>query len=376
MNVESAEVALLTSEARLRLALEMGELGTWTWDVATGVGELDARGAEIVGLPPGRLGNVAEAQTAAIHPDDVVRTQQLSLAGFSSGGAFDLAYRVIHPDGSVHHVESRARVLMDETGSPSQIVGINRDVTVAHATRAERERMLSAAEAANQAKGNFLGVMSHELRTPLNAIGGYAELMALGLRGPVTELQLLDLERIQKSQRHLLGIINQILDYTRIDAGVIVYDVVDVLVTTALAAAESLIDPQVRARGLTYVVSAFAPHLSVRADREKLQQVLVNLLSNAVKFTNAGGEVRVGCVEGEETVAITVADTGVGIAPEQQKAIFQPFVQVYELSRPHEGVGLGLAISRDLARGMGGDLVVASTPGVGSVFTMLLPRTT
>ncbi len=132
--------------------------------------------------------------------------------------------------------------------------------------------------------------------------------------------------------------------------------------------------PQVRARGLTYVLSAFAPHLAVRADREKLQQVLVNLLSNAVKFTDAGGELRVGCVENEGTVAISVTDTGVGIAPEQLKAIFEPFVQVDELTRPHDGVGLGLAISRELARGMGGDLTVASTPGLGSVFTVTLPR--
>ncbi|CAN5908046.1 hypothetical protein BH11GEM2_BH11GEM2_35030 [soil metagenome] len=373
-NPDGDELALLTSEARLRLALDLAELGTWTWDIAASTGELDARAAEIVGLPAGRLYNVAEAQIAAIHPDDVVSTQALSAAGFASGVPFDLAYRVIHLDGSVHFIESRACALNDEQGCPTQVVGINRDVTLERSARVERERLLSAADEANRAKGQFLGVMSHELRTPLNAIGGYAELMSLGLRGPVTELQLKDLERIQQSQRHLLGIINQILNYTRVDAGAVVYDMVDVPVTMALAAAEALIVPQVRARGLTYVLSAFSPHLAVRADYDKLQQVIVNLLSNAVKFTDAGGEVRVGCVESGDMISITVSDTGVGIETEKQQTVFEPFVQVDVLSRPRDGVGLGLAISRDLARGMGGDLVVASTLGEGSVFTVTLPR--
>jgi len=242
--------------------------------------------------------------------------------------------------------------------------------------RAEAEAARADAEQANRAKGEFLAVMSHELRTPLNAIGGYAELMEMGLRGPVTEEQRADLARIQQSQRHLLGLINQVLNYTRVETGTVRYDLSDVPVGEALAAAEALIVPQVRARGLTYLLGGCDPALRVRADRDKLQQILLNLLTNAIKFTDAGGELRVACGTRGGAVEISVADTGVGIAADKLASVFEPFVQVDQrLTRPHEGVGLGLAISRDLALGMGGDLVAESTPGVGSTFTLTLPAT-
>ncbi|HEX7243091.1 MAG TPA: histidine kinase dimerization/phospho-acceptor domain-containing protein, partial [Longimicrobiaceae bacterium] len=339
------------SEERLRLALDIAGLGTWAWDLATGDGDLDERGAEIVGLPPGTLGSVAEAQLASIHPDDLARIEGEVAAGIAGGGAFSLAYRTLHPDGSVHHVASRARVLADEEGRPVRLVGTNRDVTAVHRAqealrtsearlrasearyraiveqgpaalavlegpdhvctlvspayeawagvgplsgrafldalpgmrgsafdrahrevyatgesltvheapvadgvftvhytalrdaagavyavaslvvdvteqvRARREVELAReaaeaargeAEAANRSKGEFLAVMSHELRTPLNAIGGYAEIMEMGIRGPITPEQREDLRRVQTSQRHLLGLINEVLNYAKL----------------------------------------------------------------------------------------------------------------------------------------------------------------
>ncbi len=216
--------------------------------------------------------------------------------------------------------------------------------------------------------------MSHELRTPLNAIGGYAELMEMGIRGPVTPQQQEDLRRIQTSQRHLLGLINEVLNYAKLETGTVHYDVVDVPVREALAAAEALVAPQARAKGLTLGVAECPPALAVRADAEKLRQVLVNLLSNAVKFTD-GGRIEMSCGVQDASVVIRVRDTGIGIAADKLEAIFDPFIQVRaDLTRPHEGTGLGLASSRDLARGMSGTLEVESAPGVGSTFALTLPR--
>jgi signal transduction histidine kinase len=245
----------------------------------------------------------------------------------------------------------------------------------------ERARLFDAehvarqqAEEASRAKSEFLAVMSHELRTPLNAIGGYAELMEMGIRGPVTAQQRADLHRIQQSQRHLLGLINEVLNYAKLETGTVHFDVADVRVREALAGAEALVAPQAQAKGLDLVVRPCAPSLAVRADAEKLRQVLVNLLSNAIKFTDRGGRVELGCTPSATEVAIHVRDTGIGIAADQLGRIFEPFVQVRaDLTRTAEGTGLGLAISRDLARGMGGDLTAVSTVGAGSTFTLTLP---
>ncbi|MFL5581983.1 MAG: ATP-binding protein [Gemmatimonadaceae bacterium] len=661
-----AGAALRASEGRLRLALDVAELGTWSFSLVDGSGYLDERAAQIVGLPAGEFADVAQAQVDGTHPEDLAAMQAAVAAGIASGAPFDLAYRVVHPDGSVRHVASRAAALTDEAGRPVRLVGSNRDVTAqreaearlresearyrtlfnsilegfcvievlfeesdasgpprpvdyvfleanpafvaqtglanaigrrmrelapaheqhwfeiygrvaltgeparfeapaealgrwysvdafrvgqpherrvailfdditgrkrAEAERerlaaevaAERERLRTVvlqtpaplallvgpehryalvndaykrlsgggrdvtgltpreafpelegsgilelfdrvyetgeswegvetpvrydrdgtgvidawfdlrfepvrdadgsvralfnfavdvtsqvlarreaerlldleqrararvedayreaegaraeAEAANRAKSEFLAVMSHELRTPLNAIGGYAELMEMGIRGPVTPHQREDLRRLQASQRHLLGLINEVLNYAKLETGTVHYDVASVPVREAIAGAEALVAPQAQLKGLALTAGAVSPELRMRADAEKLRQILVNLLSNAVKFTDRGGRVELAALDAGDRVHVTVRDTGIGIAADQLERIFDPFVQVRsDLTRTAEGTGLGLAISRDLARGMGGDLTVESAPGTGSTFTLTLPR--
>ncbi len=253
-----------------------------------------------------------------------------------------------------------------------------RALATAERARADAERARGDAEAANAVKAQFLATMSHELRTPLNAIGGYAQLMELGVRGPVTPEQRSDLARIQASQKHLLGLINSVLNYAKLEAGTVQYDIAPVPLAATVRTVESLVGPQMRGKGLAYAFEPCDDGISARADAEKVRQVLLNLLTNAVKFTPAGGRVTICCgdtgdVGGE--VWVRVEDTGVGIAPEKLESAFDPFVQVgRQLTTGDEGVGLGLAISRDLARGMGGELSATSAPGVGSVFTLRLPR--
>ncbi|HLM68631.1 MAG TPA: ATP-binding protein, partial [Longimicrobium sp.] len=247
----------------------------------------------------------------------------------------------------------------------------------------ERARLFEAeyraraeAERANRAKSEFLAVMSHELRTPLNAIGGYAELMEMGIRGPITPQQREDLRRVQTSQRHLLGLINEVLNYAKLETGTVHYDLADVAVGEALSSAEALVAPQANAKGLALRVDCPEAGLAVRADEEKLRQVLANLLSNAVKFTAPGGRVRLWCDRDADGThaCFGVSDTGIGLAADKLEAVFEPFVQIRsDLTRTEEGTGLGLAISRSIAEAMNGSLTAESTPGEGSTFTLRLP---
>ena len=244
--------------------------------------------------------------------------------------------------------------------------------------RAEAARERDAASAANQAKAQFLAAMSHELRTPLNAIGGHVQLLDMGLHGPVTGEQQDALGRVTRAQQHLLGLINDILNYAKLESGRVEYDLQALDVREVVAEVTTLIGPQLAARALGFDVALSDAVPPVWGDREKVRQILFNLLSNAVKFTDPGGRVLVdvaGPAARGDVVFLRVTDTGVGVPPDKQEEIFAPFVQVRaNLGRLHEGTGLGLAISRDLARGMGGDLRVRSAPGAGSTFTLTLRR--
>jgi PAS domain S-box-containing protein len=231
------------------------------------------------------------------------------------------------------------------------------------------------AESANRAKADFLATMSHELRTPLNAIGGYAQLMEMGVHGPVTAEQQEALRRVQRSQRHLLSLINDVLNFAKLEAGRVSYDVEPVRVRELIAGLDPLVAPQLAAKALRFTCAECEGELAVATDAEKAQQILLNLLSNAIKFTPQGGEIRVEVREHGDRVHIEVSDTGIGIPTERMEAVFEPFVQLARgAAAGRDGTGLGLAISRDLARGMGGDLAVRSTLGEGSTFTLALPR--
>jgi PAS domain S-box-containing protein len=322
-------------------------------------------GREIVGKPIGEalpeLGSQGFDQVLR----DVMRTGEPAVG--------KNALLMLERDGRLHETYWTFiySPLRDPDGTIDRVVALCSEVT-------EEKRLLDELQEANRVKSEFLANMSHELRTPLNAIAGHAQLIEMGVHGPVTAAQREALARIRRSQQHLLSLINDVLNFARLEAGRVEYHVEDVPLGDAVADVLPMVEPELVGKGLAVAVDVPA-EVRARADREKLRQVLLNLLSNAVKFTPAGGRVRVDTptrAEGEmpaEVVFLRVADTGIGIPADKLEVIFDPFVQVHRnLTRATEGAGLGLAISRDLARGMGGELRARSVEGEGSAFTLTL----
>jgi PAS domain S-box-containing protein len=270
------------------------------------------------------------------------------------------------------------RDVSDRAAQRAELERTSRDLESAIATLHDRveeaEAARGAADAANEAKSQFLATMSRELRTPLNAIGGYVELLTSGIRGPVTPSQREDLVRIGRAQARLLALINDVLNFARLETGRVEYDIRRVAVNTLLCSLGPLLDPQIRAKALVYECDPGAADVRVCADQQKLEQILLNLLSNAVKFTPEGGRISVATDADADEVRLYVRDSGLGIPPDRLGAVFEPFVQVdATLTRVHGGTGLGLAISQELARGMGGEISVESRVGEGSEFTLRLP---
>jgi two-component system, sensor histidine kinase and response regulator len=259
---------------------------------------------------------------------------------------------------------------------------ITRSARVVHAADLQRARLLDReqlarqeAEGANQAKGNFLAVMSHELRTPLSAIIGYEELLADGITGPVTEAQRQQLGRIKASARHLLQLIDEILTFSRAEAGREEVLTETVPVSDVVDEAVGLVAPLADDKGVALGVTSPPSSLSARTDPRKVRQILVNLLSNAVKFTEPGGRVTLDVLASDGRMQFTVQDSGIGIPSEHLERIFDPFWQVEQQpTRRAGGTGLGLSVSRRLARMMGGDIAVESAVGLGSTFVVTLPR--
>jgi signal transduction histidine kinase len=246
---------------------------------------------------------------------------------------------------------------------------------------AEKEAR-TAAELANKAKGDFLAAMSHELRTPLNAIAGHVDLLALDIYGPTSAQQQDALKRVKRAQQHLLGIINDLLGFARLERGHVEFQLAPVRLHDVVDDVAPMIGPQMAVKNLEYTVKFPTVPVEVVADRSKLAQIVLNLLTNAVKFTNPGGRVSLEVRETpasdtvqKQLVEVSVTDTGIGIPPDKLEAVFDPFVQLAtDPANRRQGTGLGLAISRDLARGMGGELTARSTPGVSTTFTLNLVK--
>lgn len=401
-----AEEALRASEERFRLLVQSvkdyaifmldpeGNVATWN-DAAAHINGYTAE--EIIGR-----------HFSAFYPEEDLKARkperELEIA--TATGKYEEEGWRLRKDGTRFWASVAITAIIGKSGRLKGFAKVTRDLTerrasqnraiedarrvaseeVARRAAEDRERALSGLvarlksqarelETANHAKAEFLASMSHELRTPLNAIGGYVDLLLMGVRGEITEDQRQDLERVRRSQQHLLGIITDILNFSRVEAGQLTYDIAEVPIREVVDTVSQMILPQATAKELVLDIAECPPDLFALADRAKVEQILLNLLSNAVKFTLPGGTVGLACRAAGDRATLSVRDTGRGIPDDQLDKIFDPFVQVgRSLTSAQEGTGLGLAISRDLARAMGGDISVTSTLGEGSAFTLALPR--
>jgi len=232
-----------------------------------------------------------------------------------------------------------------------------------------------AAQAANKAKSDFLAAMSHETRQPINATLSFIQLLEMGMYGQLSDEQKGVIDRIRRNQEQLLAVITDILSFARLEAGRFELSVVPVRASDVLADLSPLVEPQVTGKGISLSVSCSHTDAVAMGDRDRILQILTNLVTNASRATPKGGRITVRCEKRDDCVEFEVEDTGIGIPQEKIDEIFSPFVQLGRaLNRPREGVGLGLAISRDFAQAMGGTLTAISTPGKGSTFTLRLAK--
>ena len=363
---------------RFELALSGGELGSWDLNPLTGYVLVDSRWLTQLGIAEEAAPITFNDILDLIHEDDrssTTATLQSHLSG--STELFEAVYRMRHSDGQWRWLLSRARVMSrDESGAAIRLVGTHSDITDRELQRLEMVRLGDAAEAASRAKSEFLANMSHEIRTPLTAILGYSDLLREENAGESSERRRAELvETIKKAGDHLMMVVNDILDISKIEAGRMQVESVETDLPALLAAVESLMRPRAQSKGLIFSAELLAPiPSSVLTDPTRVRQILINLCGNAVKFTERG-EIRLSINNVNDTLVIDITDTGLGMSPEQAGLLFQSFTQAdTSMSRRFGGTGLGLCISRRLAQLLGGDVqLVTTAPGVGSTFRVTLP---
>jgi PAS domain S-box-containing protein len=366
-----AEQALRESEQRWRNIVDHIPIGVIYTDLEGRIREANPKLCEMLGLDAAALNQRSLSDLTC--PAD--RDDAAGLRALASGERPLLRRRVrlTRADGHLMWVQLSLSLLRNSQGQPLRLAGVIEDITE-HLRLADAERARESAEAASRAKSDFLSRMSHELRTPLNAILGFGQLLALDKDPGLTTRQREWTDQIKRAGWHLLTMINEMLDLSRIEAGQLSLEIVSVQVRAVLLECAAMVAEAAQARGVHIQDVSTEPDLAVEADTTRLKQILTNLLSNAIKYNRAGGQVRCQLRVGAQgQVEIHVSDEGEGLSAEQLAHLFQPFNRLGREGGQIEGTGLGLVISRHLAEAMGGQLQAQSRPGTGSTFIVSLP---
>ena len=373
--LKQAQDELRISEDRLSKSQTFANVGTFDRNIETGELHWSERAPTMFGFEPGEQTTTFERFAATIHPDDRAWEAAAKKACIEEGARYDVEYRVIWPDGSVHWINSRADAVRDADGKPVRFVGMLRDITARKKAEEALQTAVDTANRANLAKSAFLSSMSHELRTPLNAVLGFGQMLEGNSSEPLTESQRFCVDHITSGGRHLLELINDVLELAQIEAGKINVSLTDVSVMSILDDCLPMVEGMAEQRGIEIVGPRHELARDiVRADAMRLRQILLNLLSNAVKYNRDGGAVTIELDDSAgDMLRIGIADTGMGIASNRQGELFQPFSRLGVENSKIEGTGIGLTVTKQLVELMGGDIGFESTFGKGSTFWIELP---
>ncbi|MGZ5714110.1 MAG: CHASE domain-containing protein [Caldimonas sp.] len=368
-----AEAALRASEQRFRNILDNVPIGVVYSDLAGRVIQANPRFCELTGYSEAELAALAPDELT--HPDDAATDEALTAQLVRGEIPMHRRHkRCVTKAGDVVWVRATVTLLRDSQNEPWRIVGVVEDITE-HLRLEEAERAREAAEASNRAKSDFLSRMSHELRTPLNAMLGFAQLLEIDQRHPLAPAQRPWVGQIQQAGWHLLDMINDVLDLSRIESGNLRLQTTTLDLPELIAATVALVASDALRRDIRISQDLGQGTAGVTGDATRVKQILTNLLSNAVKYNADGGRVHIASrLSGHDAVEISVTDTGMGMTPEQMEELFKPFNRLGRERSALQGTGIGLVISRRLAELMGGSIGVRSFPGEGSSFTLRLPK--
>jgi two-component system cell cycle sensor histidine kinase PleC len=372
---KSHEEALIRHQQQLDEAQAIGHMGHWQWTVGTDVIDFSDEIYRIFGVARGAFVPTLDKINAMLHRRDVGRLMQAFQRAIIEKNNYDMEFRVIRPDGETRYVRCEGRCETDDDGDVTALFGIMQDITERTLHERDLRSAKDAAERAYAAKSQFLANMSHELRTPLNAIIGFSEMMQRQLLGPIGTERYIDyITGIRESGEHLLDLISDILDMSKIEAGKYELDLEELNVAKVIKLALHMMEGRAQESQIRITSEISNDDRVIIADRRAVMQILLNLLSNAVKFSDRGSAVKVECADRDGFIVMKVTDNGIGIPANKLKDITRPFEQAAShYTREHEGTGLGLAITKDLIELHGGSLHIESTVGVGTVVTVRLP---